>query len=114
MYFYYGIKHSSLEEGKVQGNADDVVNDSTTGNIELKVTEQHRQTHNQQATSYTNVEQNIYGGQQQLDAFGQPVFGSTNFGGTPTTNYTNQSHSQSPASTTTLFVQQENFPTWDD
>ncbi|XP_047361443.1 probable cationic amino acid transporter [Vespa velutina] len=110
MYFYYGIKHSSLEEGNVQGNADEVVNECTTGNIELKVTDQQRQPHNQQA-AYTNVEQNIYGG-QQLDAFGQPVFGSTNFGGTPT-NYTNQSHSQSPASTT-LFVQQENFPTWDD
>ncbi|KAI4502777.1 hypothetical protein M0802_001821 [Mischocyttarus mexicanus] len=114
MYFYYGIKHSSLEEKNVQGNQDDVVNECTTGNIELTVTDQQRQQpspHHNQQTAYTNVDANIYGG-QQLDAFGQPVFGSTNFGGTPT-NYTNQSHSQSPSSTA-LFVQQENFPTWDD
>ncbi|XP_043504240.1 cationic amino acid transporter 2 isoform X1 [Polistes fuscatus] len=111
MYFYYGIKHSSLEERNVQGNTDEVVNECATGNIELTVTDQQRHPPHNQQTAFTNVDSNIYGG-QQLDAFGQPVFGSTNFGGTPT-NYTNQSHSQSPSSTA-LFVQQENFPTWDD
>lgn len=96
MYFYYGIKHSSLEENNASENLDD---GGVTTAVELTVT----------TTSYVTNDRSIYEG-QQLDAFGQPVFGSTNFGGTP---------SQRPPATTggqstALFVEQDNFPTWDD
>ena len=100
MYFYYGIKHSSLEEGSKSENLDDGVAGSA-GNIELTVTEPSKP-----QPSYPAQDRNIYEG-QQLDAFGQPVFGSTNFGGTPNQN---APHTQER----TLFVHQDSFPTWDD
>ncbi|XP_011054341.1 PREDICTED: cationic amino acid transporter 2 [Acromyrmex echinatior] len=127
MYFQYGIKNSSLEEANASENVDDVVVGGTAGNIELTVTEHHQR---QQQKQYS-PDHSIYES-QQLDAFGQPVFGSTNFGGTP-----NQQqhigiggHQQrqtgavgsgrridQTASTTTgknLFIDQDSFPTWDD
>nr|XP_031830189.1 probable cationic amino acid transporter isoform X2 [Nomia melanderi] len=109
MYFYYGIKHSSLEEASKSENLEETV---TAGNIELTVSEPQRQqqTHHQ----YPAPDRSIYES-QQLDAFGQPLFGSTNFGGTPsqrqdttTTTATTTSAGQS------LFVTQDDFPTWDD
>lgn len=105
MYFYYGIKHSSLEEN----NPDTTDIEGNAGNIELKITE-HSTT--AQAQEYVGQDRNIYEG-QQLDAFGQPVFGSTNFGGSPsyaTANTTQQQQQQSEG----LFISQETFPTWDD
>lgn len=105
MYFYYGIKHSSLEEGNTSENLEESV---SAGNIELTVTDTQKQQPQQQQThpSYTTTDRSIYEG-QQLDAFGQPVFGSTNFGGTP---------SQRPetAGQSSLFIDHESFPTWDD
>ncbi|KAK1123422.1 hypothetical protein K0M31_008130 [Melipona bicolor] len=103
MYFYYGIKHSSLEEGSTSDNLEETV---SAGNIELTVTDTQKQQPQQTQPSYTTTDRSIYEG-QQLDAFGQPVFGSTNFGGTP---------SQRPATAgqSSLFVDQETFPTWDD
>lgn len=97
MYFYYGIKHSSLEEASKSENLDDEVAGSA-GNIELTVTEPSK--------SYPAQDRNIYEG-QQLDVFGQPIFGSTNFGGT-----SNQNASQTQERA--LFVKQDSFPTWDD
>ncbi|XP_050452778.1 probable cationic amino acid transporter [Cataglyphis hispanica] len=119
MYFYYGIKHSSLEEANASENVDDIVVGGTGGNIELTVTDHHQQ--------YTTPDRSIYEG-QQLDAFGQPVFGSTNFGGTPNQQQqqrigggyqqrqTASGHriDQTAPTTTTLFIDQETFPSWDD
>ncbi|KOC64446.1 putative cationic amino acid transporter [Habropoda laboriosa] len=109
MYFYYGIKHSSLEEGSASENPEEGV---SAGNIELTVTAdpQRQQSQQLQAAEYATTDRSIYEG-QQLDAFGQPVFGSTDFGGTP---------SQRPAANSSnnggqsLFVTQDSFPTWDD
>ncbi|KZC08862.1 putative cationic amino acid transporter, partial [Dufourea novaeangliae] len=78
MYFYYGIKHSSLEEGNTSENLDE---NSAAGNIELTVTDSQRQQQGHHQPSYATSDRSIYEG-QQLDAFGQPVF-STSFGGTP-------------------------------
>ena len=103
MYFYYGIKHSSLEEGNTSDNVEETV---SAGNIELTVTDTQKQQPQQTHPSYTTTDRSIYEG-QQLDAFGQPVFGSTNFGGTP-------SQRQAAAGQSSLFVEQEAFPTWDD
>ncbi|XP_011685001.1 PREDICTED: cationic amino acid transporter 2 [Wasmannia auropunctata] len=124
MYFQYGIKNSSLEEANASENVDDIVVGGTAGNIELTVTDHHRQQQKQYSPDHSIYES------QQLDAFGQPVFGSTNFGGTP-----NQQHIgiggqrqtgrqagtgrriDQTASTTTgrnLFIDQDSFPTWDD
>lgn len=97
MYFYYGITHSSLEEANHQESGAET---SRAGNIELTVTDPSK--HQQQVSSTYIPDRNIYEG-QQLDAFGQPVFGSTSFGGGP-------SSQQKPA----LFVTQDSFPTWDD
>ncbi|KOX71976.1 putative cationic amino acid transporter [Melipona quadrifasciata] len=77
MYFYYGIKHSSLEEGSTSDNLEETV---SAGNIELTVTDTQKQQPQQTQPLYTTTDRSIYEG-QQLDAFGQPVFGSTNFGG---------------------------------
>lgn len=120
MYFYYGIKHSSLEEANESENVDDIVVGGTAGNIELTVTDHRQQKH------YVTPDRSIYEG-QQLDAFGQPVFGSTNFGGTPNQLHggyqqqRQQQQQQQPAGrtdqTTTgkpLFIDQDSFPTWDD
>ncbi|XP_016911217.1 cationic amino acid transporter 3 isoform X2 [Apis cerana] len=102
MYFYYGIKHSTLEERNASENLEETV---SAGNIELTVTDTQKQ-QQQQQPSYTTTDRSIYES-QQLDAFGQPVFGSTNFGGTP---------SQRPviSGQSSLFIDQESFPTWDD
>lgn len=126
MYFQYGIKNSSLEEANASENVDDiVVGSSAGGNIELTVTDHHHQ--RQQQKQYT-PDRSIYEG-QQLDAFGQPVFGSTNFGGTPNQHIGGHQQRQAgaatsgrridqTASTTTgkknLFIDQDSFPTWDD
>lgn len=116
MYFYYGIKHSSLEEANVSENVDDGVVSGTAGNIELTVTD-HQQV---QQKLYVTPDRSIYEG-QQLDVFGQPVFGNTNFGGTPNQHAAHQlqqqhQRQQAAGQTTTanLFIEQENFPTWDD
>ncbi|XP_015519272.2 cationic amino acid transporter 2 [Neodiprion lecontei] len=110
MYFYYGIKHSTLEEQECGEHAAES-GDSVGGNIELKVTEQ------QKASSFTfnssqGTERGFYEG-QQLDAFGQPVFGSTNFGGTP--SHVAKTNPQGNAGeANVLFVSEQAFPTWDD
>ncbi|XP_046423951.1 solute carrier family 7 member 14 [Neodiprion pinetum] len=110
MYFYYGIKHSTLEEQDCGEHAAES-GDSVGGNIELKVTEQ------QKASSFTfnssqGTERGFYEG-QQLDAFGQPVFGSTNFGGTP--SHVAKTNPQGNAGeANVLFVSEQAFPTWDD
>ncbi|XP_011173728.1 cationic amino acid transporter 2 isoform X2 [Solenopsis invicta] len=127
MYFQYGIKNSSLEEANAPENVDDIVVGGTAGNIELTVTDHHQR---QQQKPYT-PDRSIYEG-QQLDVFGQPVFGSTNFGGTPNQQQhigiggqQRQAGSagcgrriDQTASTTTgkkaLFIDQNSFPTWDD
>ncbi|XP_034946106.1 probable cationic amino acid transporter [Chelonus insularis] len=105
MYFYYGIKNSSLE----QKDPDDIGHSSdNVGNIELKITEHHGASPSHRFKSEQS--RSIYEG-QQLDAFGQPVFGNTNFGGSPshtTSAPQSQAHSQG------FFVPQDNFPTWDD
>ncbi|XP_076652987.1 solute carrier family 7 member 14 [Halictus rubicundus] len=112
MYFYYGIKHSSLEEASGSENLEE---NTAAGNIELTVTDTHRQQQQQQqqqtqhhTSPYSASDRSIYEG-QQLDAFGQPVFGSTNFGGTPS-----QRQEQTTAGGQSLFVTQDSFPTWDD
>ena len=114
MYFYYGIKHSSLEESNDDLNAEPGC--SNAGNIELTVTDPSKSTlhhHHKQAqpssSSAYATDRSIYEG-QQLDAFGQPVFGSTNFGGTPAQG---SSTGDTPQSSS-FFVSQDNFPTWDD
>ncbi|KAG7212528.1 hypothetical protein KM043_012836 [Ampulex compressa] len=106
MYFYYGIKHSSLEEGNATENLEESATAGAAGNIELTVTDHQRQ----HQTSYATPDRSIYEG-SQLDAFGQPVFGSTNFGGTPSNHSSNQPQA---AAGKPLFVEQESFPTWDD
>lgn len=121
MYFYYGIKHSSLEEANASENIDDGVVGGTAGNIELTVTDHQRQ--QIQENLYITPDRNIYEG-QQLDAFGQPVFGSTNFGGTLNQHVSQQQQQQQrrqqavnridQTTTNNLFIDQENFPTWDD
>lgn len=104
MYFYYGIKHSSLEEANASENLEE---NTTAGNIELTVTEPQKSQQPAHHTSpYSTTSHSIYEG-QQLDAFGQPVFGSTNFGGTP-------SQRPAPSAGPSLFISQESFPTWDD
>ncbi|XP_029167234.1 cationic amino acid transporter 2 [Nylanderia fulva] len=120
MYFNYGIKHSSLEEANASENVEDIVV-GTAANIELTVTDHHQR----QAQKPYTPDRSIYEG-TQLDAFGQPVFGSTNFGGTPNQQqqHIGGGHQQSghrtdqTASTTTgkknLFIPQDSFPTWDD
>ncbi|XP_072757701.1 solute carrier family 7 member 14 [Anoplolepis gracilipes] len=126
MYFYYGIKNSSLEEANASENVDDVVVGGTAGNIELTVTDHHQR---QAQKQYATPDRSIYES-QQLDAFGQPVFGSTNFGGTPNQQQQQQQHigggyqqrqtasghriDQTASTTTTLFIDQDNFPSWDD
>ncbi|XP_074110573.1 solute carrier family 7 member 14 isoform X3 [Cotesia typhae] len=105
VYFYYGIKNSTLE----QKDSDDIINSSeNVGNIELKITD-----HAGVSPSHRHAnesDRSIYEG-QQLDAFGQPVFGSTNFGGKPSNSgSTMQSHSTSQG----FFVPENNFPSWDD
>ncbi|XP_024936750.1 probable cationic amino acid transporter isoform X2 [Cephus cinctus] len=117
MYFYYGIKHSSLEEKSSSDNVE-CGNVNVAGNIELTVTE-----HPKGQVSYPVQEHSTYEG-QQLDAFGQPVFGSTNFGGTPnhrpssaeskTPSSSQVGGQQSQSTEKVLFVAQDNFPTWDD
>ncbi|CAK9818017.1 Probable cationic amino acid transporter [Anthophora quadrimaculata] len=108
MYFYYGIKHSSLEEGSASENQDEGV---SAGNIELTVTDPQRQQPQQpQTTEYATTDRSIYEG-QQLDAFGQPVFGSTDFGGTPSQRPIANSNNSGGQS---LFIAQDSFPTWDD
>lgn len=116
MYFYYGIKHSSLEEANAPENVDDgVIGGGMAGNIELTVTD-HQQV---QQKLYVTPDRSIYEG-QQLDAFGQPVFGSTNFGGTPNQQQQQQQQPRQQAAdridqtTSNLFIDQESFPTWDD
>ncbi|XP_028049258.1 cationic amino acid transporter 2 [Monomorium pharaonis] len=123
MYFQYGIKNSSLEEASASENIDDMVGGGTAGNIELTVTDHQRQQQKQQYTPDRSIYES-----QQLDAFGQPVFGSTNFGGTPNISvdgYQQQRQGTAgsgrridqTASTTTgrnLFIDQDSFPTWDD
>lgn len=104
MYFYYGIKHSSLEEN----SPDNMDLGENAGNIELKITEH---TTSSQPQDYVTQDHSIYEG-QQLDAFGQPVFGSTNFGGSP--SYVASDTTQSQGKAKALFVAQDNFPTWDD
>ncbi|CAL1682177.1 unnamed protein product [Lasius platythorax] len=127
MYFHYGIKHSSLEEANASENVDDIVVGGTAGNIELTVTDH---TQRQAQKQYTTPDRSIYES-TQLDAFGQPVFGSTNFGGTPNQQQQQQQHIgtggghqqrqtasghriDQTASGKTLFIDQESFPTWDD
>ncbi|CAG5102328.1 Similar to SLC7A14: Probable cationic amino acid transporter (Homo sapiens) [Cotesia congregata] len=105
VYFYYGIKNSTLE----QKDSDDIINSSeNVGNIELKITD-----HAGVSPSHRHAnesDRSIYEG-QQLDAFGQPVFGSTNFGGKPSNSgATAQLHSTSQG----FFVPENNFPSWDD
>lgn len=111
MYFYYGIKHSSLDENNPDNNEDVIIGSGMAGTIELTVTDHTRQ----EKTQHTALDRSIYES-EQLDAFGQPVFGSTNFGGTPSTY--NQSRKKTPAvqsqQSQDLFVPQECFPTWDD
>jgi len=124
VYFNYGIKHSSLEESNSSENVDDVVVGGMAGNIELTVTDHRQQVQKQYATP----DRSIYEG-QQLDAFGQPVFGSTNFGGTPNQHAGGRQQQQqqsrqapasgnqtsaSTASSKNLFIDQGSFPTWDD
>ncbi|XP_012270598.1 probable cationic amino acid transporter [Orussus abietinus] len=106
MYFYYGIKHSSLEKGSSEDV--DGAGAGTAGNIELTVTE-----HPKSQVPYPSQDRSIYEG-QQLDAFGQPVFGSTNFGGTPTAPTIGGSGSSQASHQNALFVAQDSFPTWDD
>lgn len=115
MYFYYGIKHSTLEDQESSDHAaDNGGSDSAGGNIELKVTD------HQKPSSFTysvpGADRGYYEG-QKLDAFGQPVFGSTNFGGTPS-HVTNSNPKDQSASTTgeakVLFIAEQAFPTWDD
>lgn len=118
MYFYYGIKHSSLEE---QSFSDGPQHDGTAesscvaGNIELRVTEAAS---NSQRLGHHRTQdrvRNIYEDQQQLDVFGQPIFGSTNFGGTPNRhNVQVQQQQQQSANNAALFVETANFPSWDD
>ncbi|XP_071555161.1 solute carrier family 7 member 14 isoform X2 [Temnothorax nylanderi] len=125
MYFQYGIKNSSLEEANASENVDDIVVGGTAGNIELTVTDHNRQ----QQKQYT-PDRSIYES-QQLDAFGQPVFGSTNFGGTPNQqqHISIGGHQQRQAGTAEsgrridqtatktgkhLFIDQDSFPSWDD
>ncbi|XP_012220661.1 solute carrier family 7 member 14 [Linepithema humile] len=125
MYFRYGIKNSSLEEANASANDDTVVGGGTAGNIELTVTDHHIR----QQKPYTAPDHSIYENSQQLDAFGQPVFGSTNFGGTPSISISHHQPLQrqsaatggnridQTASTTTakkLFIDQSSFPSWDD
>ncbi|OXU17780.1 hypothetical protein TSAR_003303 [Trichomalopsis sarcophagae] len=109
MYFYYGIKHSSLEEVNAEAGAET----SAGGNIELTVTDPSKSSHHPQPASspYATSDRSIYEG-QQLDAFGQPVFGSTNFGGTPSSHQ--QQSGTSGTSGTPLFVPPDSFPSWDD
>ncbi|XP_011865605.1 PREDICTED: cationic amino acid transporter 2 [Vollenhovia emeryi] len=127
MYFQYGIKNSSLEEANASENVDDiVVGGGTAGNIELTVTDHHQR---QQQKPYT-PDRSIYEG-QQLDAFGQPVFGSTNFGGTPNqqqhisigghqqqrqagTAGSGRRIDQTASTGKNLFIDQDSFPSWDD
>ncbi|XP_011499118.1 PREDICTED: probable cationic amino acid transporter [Ceratosolen solmsi marchali] len=106
MYFYYGIKNSSLKES----NEDSGMESSGAGNIELTVTQptkpsmQAKSPQPPCSTSYiTTPDRSIYEG-QQLDSFDMPVFGSTSFGGISTQK----------SSEKTLFVSQDSFPTWDD
>ncbi|XP_014206717.1 cationic amino acid transporter 2 [Copidosoma floridanum] len=100
MYFRYGIKHSSLEESNEEPAPDESVG---VDNIELRVTEPAKPT--QISSPYAHSDRSIYE-TDQLDAFGQPVFGSTSFGGGMQTRSTAQSNP--------MFMAQDNFPTWDD
>lgn len=119
MYFNYGIKHSSLEEANASENVDDIIVGGTGGNIELTVTEHHQR----QAQKQYTPDRSIYES-TQLDAFGQPVFGSTNFGGTPNQQQQQQQHiggghqqrqsGQTASTGKNLFIEQDSFPTWDD
>ena len=102
MYFYYGIKHSSLEEC----NSDCVDIGENAGNIELTITEHSTSS---QPQEYLSQDRHIYE-THQLDAFGQPVFGNMNFGGSPNIASSDKTQSQSKP----LFVPQDSFPTWDD
>ena len=102
MYFKYGIKNSSLEENEP------VTKESNAGNIELKVTDASKSPSKRQKQPSPQPDRSIYES-QQLDSFGQPVFGSTNFGGTPT-----EASSTQQTSSSKLFVHSDSFPSWDD
>ncbi|XP_063990636.1 cationic amino acid transporter 2 isoform X1 [Diachasmimorpha longicaudata] len=106
MYFYYGIKNSSLETESEDGPVDS----SNAGNIELKITEHPGASPSQH---YANQDRSIYEG-QQLDAFGQPVFGNTNFGGASVHGSTTAQTHTTNTKTNPLFVAQNDFPSWDD
>ncbi|KAK0072859.1 hypothetical protein PV325_010678 [Microctonus aethiopoides] len=105
MYFYYGIKNSTLEQKESDESGHHSEN---IGNIELKITEHQGASPSHRFVS--GQDRSIYEG-QQLDAFGQPVFGNTNFGGSPSHS---TAASQSQKSSKPLFVAQDSFPTWDD
>ncbi|KAJ8687734.1 hypothetical protein QAD02_023528 [Eretmocerus hayati] len=105
MYFKYGIKNSSLE---TESSADAAGTSEATGkagNIELTITQPQAKS---SSSTYAHSDRSIYES-QQLDAFGQPAFGNTSFGGEPSSTV--------PASSSTkpsLFVHEDSFPTWDD
>ncbi|XP_058792722.1 cationic amino acid transporter 2 isoform X1 [Phymastichus coffea] len=107
MYFKYGIKNSSLERGGADREAGAAgaaeAAEPSGGTIELKVTDVNRaQAAASSSSPYAASDRSIYEG-EQLDAFGQPVFGSTSFGG-----------AAAATGSSSLFVAQDSFPTWDD
>lgn len=106
MYFKYGIKNSTLETGKEHEG--EVVTEPSGGMIELKVTDMNRP---QASSPYATSDRSIYES-DQLDAFGQPVFGSTSFGGTAAAAHT--SSTAQASSSSALFIAPDSFPTWDD
>lgn len=118
MYFRYGIKNSTLQR-EADDNDHHPDNDNA-GNIELKITD-HTISSSPSHRYVNNQDRSIYEG-QQLDAFGQPVFGCTNFGGSPiqATNRTIAPTITTTTTTTTrtttnpLFIPQDSLPTWDD
>lgn len=107
MYFYYGIKNSTLEESSSSENVRGTT-ERSAGNIELKVTEPSKAP---SKSSYPKQDCSIYESHQELDAFGQPVFGSTNFGGTPNPTSSSVSHQ---GHDNAMFDDPTNFPSWDD
>ncbi|KAL7293261.1 hypothetical protein TKK_0013041 [Trichogramma kaykai] len=138
VYFYYGIKNSSLEVSQEDAGLEP---GAAGGNIELTITKsprggkssslsstgvvkkQHHHHHHDSSattTSTTTTKAEIVTHEPRMGSIGQAIFGTSlsGVGSSTSTTTTQQQQHQTQSSTggssNPLFVPQDSFPTWDD
>ncbi|XP_014228432.1 probable cationic amino acid transporter [Trichogramma pretiosum] len=134
VYFYYGIKNSSLEVSQEDAGLEP---GAAGGNIELTITKsprggksssssstgavkkQHHHHHHDSSattTSTTTTKAEIVTHEPRMGSIGQAIFGTSLSGAGSSTSTTTQQQTQSSTggSSNPLFVPQDSFPTWDD